>query len=374
ELNEQFAKDFEEIYKFVDEQVPNNLSEASIHSLSDCSTTTLTTPQPTLIPSLASSRPSSSTSTTPRRSFPGSIVNNAALYKKKTFIYIPLTPPAELIDSTNYTLNFDGRKFVNIGLDPANEFNTTVHIITPSRYVNVSPEFFRRIFALMANLLAFILEHPQKYKRTLFLETNITNYQDLEWSIHETVVRKTYIIRPTVIRQFELIGNYIDGVFTKVETPPKSNEEMTIFIKNLKDEMIGDMRGHLSYVSQLKMLATTQLVDRWAQRWIAEKTPELFVDPISPLSPSSPSIIMTPKKYSSPSPQYTDDNDAQPAPRQSFSPSFFDDECSQINLTQATWAPVNQASNDEDDEPLHFNQRPKQKNKKRFSEIEDETL
>jgi len=59
-----------------------------------------------------------------------------------------------------------------------------------------------------------------------------------------------------------LIGNYIDRAFTKVETPPKTNEEMTIFIKNLKDEMIGDMRGHLSYVSQLKMLATTQLVDR----------------------------------------------------------------------------------------------------------------
>jgi len=67
-LNEQLAKDFEEIYKFVDEQVPNDLSEASIHLLSDCSTTTLTTPLPTLIPSPASSRPSSSTSTTPRRS------------------------------------------------------------------------------------------------------------------------------------------------------------------------------------------------------------------------------------------------------------------------------------------------------------------
>ncbi|KAE9529201.1 hypothetical protein AGLY_011997, partial [Aphis glycines] len=153
--------------------------------------------------------------------------------------------------------------------------------------------------------------------------------QGLEWSIHETVVHKTNIVRPTVIRQFELIGNYIDGAFTKVETPPKTNDDMPIFIKNLKDEMIGDTRG------------------------------QLFVDPISPLSPSSPSIIMSPKKYSSPSPQYTDDNDAQPPLRQSFSSSFIDDECSQINLTQAAWAP----SNDEDDEPLHFNQRPKQKNK-----------
>ncbi|KAE9525966.1 hypothetical protein AGLY_013908 [Aphis glycines] len=103
----------------------------------------------------------------------GSITNNAALYKKKTFIYIPPTPPAELIDSTNYTLNFAGCKFVNIGLDPANEFNTAVHIITPSRNVNISPEFLRRIFALMGNLLAFILEQPLKYKKTLFLDTSI---------------------------------------------------------------------------------------------------------------------------------------------------------------------------------------------------------
>jgi len=112
--------------------------------------------------------------------------------------------------------------------------------------------------------------------RILLNRSDLLRLQDLEWSIHETVVRKTNIIRPTVIRQFELIGNYIDGAFTKVETPPKTNEEMTIFIKNLKDEMIGDTRGHLSYVSQLKMLATTQLVDRWAQRWIAEKTPEVI--------------------------------------------------------------------------------------------------
>lgn len=73
-----------------------------------------------------------------------------------------------------------------------------------------------------------------------------------------------------------LIENYIDGAFRKVETSPKTNEEMTILIKNLKDEMIVDTRGHLSYVSQLKVLATTQLADRWAQRWHAEKIPEVI--------------------------------------------------------------------------------------------------
>ncbi|KAF0710959.1 Uncharacterized protein FWK35_00031763, partial [Aphis craccivora] len=35
----------------------------------------------------------------------GSITDNAAIYKK-TFTYVPPTPPSELFDSTNYTLNF----------------------------------------------------------------------------------------------------------------------------------------------------------------------------------------------------------------------------------------------------------------------------
>jgi len=112
--------------------------------------------------------------------------------------------------------------------------------------------------------------------RILLNHSDLLRLQDLEWSIHETVIRKTNIIRPSVIRQFELIGNYIDGAFTKAETPPKTNEEMTIFIKNLKDELIVDTRGHLSYVSQLKILATTQLADHWAQRWIVKMSPEVI--------------------------------------------------------------------------------------------------
>ncbi|XP_060848404.1 uncharacterized protein LOC132927832 [Rhopalosiphum padi] len=77
-------------------------------------------------------------------------------------------------------------------------------------------------------------------------------------------------------------------------------------------------------------------------------------------------IIMAPiKKYSSPSPQYADDTDAQPpttkpwdiTPRQLFSPSFFDGECSQINLTQATYCAQNRESKpkpiDENDGPTY---------------------
>lgn len=118
---------------------------------------------------------------------------------------------------------------MNIGLDPANEFNTAVHIITPSRYVNMPADFLRRIFSVMGNILSFILDQLQKYKRDLFLKTeiislscmvyqgenmlviesktqtgcrvllnrtNLIKLQYLEWSIHETVARKSTIIRP----------------------------------------------------------------------------------------------------------------------------------------------------------------------------------
>ncbi|CAH1720680.1 unnamed protein product [Aphis gossypii] len=112
---------------------------------------------------------------------------------------------------------------------------------------------------------------------------------------------------------------------------------MIIFIKNLKAEHI-IKNVDLNFASQLKMFAAPKLAEQ-RLRWSREISPELFVDPISSLSPA-----IIPKKYSSPSPQYNDDNDAQPAPRQSFSPSFFDGECSQINPTQATYCVQNQES------------------------------
>jgi len=67
----------------------------------------------------------------------GSILDNVAIYKK-TFTYILSTPPSELIDFTNYTLNFVKRKFIHIEIDPSDMFRAVVHIITPSHYVNIS--------------------------------------------------------------------------------------------------------------------------------------------------------------------------------------------------------------------------------------------
>jgi len=56
----------------------------------------------------------------------GSIVDNLALYKKKTFTYVPPTPPAELLEATNFTLDLVNRKFIQIGIDPTYNFKVVL--------------------------------------------------------------------------------------------------------------------------------------------------------------------------------------------------------------------------------------------------------
>ncbi|CAH1738764.1 unnamed protein product [Aphis gossypii] len=168
-------------------------------------------------------------------------------------------------------------------------------------------DFLRRIFSLMGNILSFVLDVPQKYKRNLFLETDnislssmvyqgenmlviesktvngcrvllnrtdLIKLQYLEWSIVETVIRKTNIIRPLVLKQFEIIGNYIDREFTNVQLPPKTIEEMIIFIKNLKAEHI-IKNVDLNFASQLKMFAAPKLAEQ-RLRWSREISSEVI--------------------------------------------------------------------------------------------------
>lgn len=140
----------------------------------------------------------------------------------------------------------------------------------------------------MGNILSFILDLPQKYKCNLFLETEIIllssmvyqgenmlvieskakagcrvllnradliKLQYLEWSITETVVRKSTLIRPVALSQFHIIGNYIDREFTNVKSPSKNIDEMIIFIKNLNDDkIIGSTPKHdMNFISQPKI-------------------------------------------------------------------------------------------------------------------------
>ncbi|KAL4088969.1 hypothetical protein QTP88_024047 [Uroleucon formosanum] len=255
----------------------------------------------------------------------GSIVDKAAIYKK-SFIYIPPTPPSELIDSTNYTLNLMKRKFIHIGIDPSDMFKVVVHIITPSLYANISTEFLKLIFSLMGNILSLILEQPGKYKRTIFLETDnfklssmmysgennlvveskihvgcrvllnrmeLIRFQYLEWCIFETIVQKSTIIQPIILKHFDIFTEYIDKELAKVESSSsRTSEVMATFIKNLRDNRIiaNSPKIDINFISQLKMHACTQLAEHSLQLRNREMSPKLFNGNIS--SPTSPTNIV----------------------------------------------------------------------------------
>ncbi|KAL4107160.1 hypothetical protein QTP88_017545 [Uroleucon formosanum] len=150
----------------------------------------------------------------------------------------------------------------------------------------------------MGNILSFVLEQPVKYKRILFLETelyklssmmysgenvlvieskthegcrilwnrvDLIQFQYLEWCIFETVVRKSITTQPAVLKQFEMFLNYINVEFSKVDSPPKTPEEMIAFINNLHDESVISKipKNDVNLISQLKMYASSQLAEHW---------------------------------------------------------------------------------------------------------------
>ena len=193
-----------------------------------------------------------------------SIADNTGL-SKKTYIYVPPTPPAELIESTIYIVDFAARKFIHVGVDPTDKFKIAIHIITSSRHVQISSDFLKKIFSYMGHILSFILDIPQKYKRVIFHEDNIfklssmvysgenvlvievknregcrvllnrkdlMQLQSLEHSIFETIVRKEVFTAPIIAKQYKEIANYLEKKCYEMDSPPKTYEEMKIFIKN----------------------------------------------------------------------------------------------------------------------------------------------
>ncbi|KAE9522683.1 hypothetical protein AGLY_016905 [Aphis glycines] len=151
----------------------------------------------------------------------GPISEMNRLYK-----YVAPSSPSELIDCSNFTIDFENRKFLNIGFDPKDKFNIVLRIITPARYVNISPDFLKRIYSFMGKILSHILDPAVKYKKITFLECesvlitsmvyrgehvlivesketsgcrillnrrDLMTIQDLEWIIFETVSRKINI-------------------------------------------------------------------------------------------------------------------------------------------------------------------------------------
>ncbi|XP_060874150.1 uncharacterized protein LOC132947907 [Metopolophium dirhodum] len=227
----------------------------------------------------------------------GPIENMADIYKK-TFKYTPPSPPPKLIDCSNLTIDFTARKFLNIGIDPTDEFKTVIHIITSSRYVNIPIDFLQSIFRLMGNILSFILDRPEKYKRNLFLDndvismssmtyhsentlvleskiqdgcrvllnrTDLLTLQDLEYTIFEIINRKSIIIKPIVIHQIDLIASFLKSNVAL----ENSKTDMRTHVRNIDNNYLSiHVIGENDYIfkNQLKLYATDSIVQKWMEK------------------------------------------------------------------------------------------------------------
>jgi hypothetical protein len=224
--------------------------------------------------------------------------SNTTIVEKQEYKYVAPAPPTELIDSTTFVIDFVERKFIHIGLDPTEQFNITVHIITPSRHVSFPHEFLNKIYSLMGNILSFTLETPDKTKNIIFFNDKtiklsnmvyraqnvlvieslindgcriLLNYKDLmtlqsmEWYIYETIVRKSNIVRPMVLQQVDQMGTYMK----KRNNIPKNSdtkERLAYTVKNIvsDEEFIENIpKNEHCYISQIKTYATEQVVEKW---------------------------------------------------------------------------------------------------------------
>lgn len=236
----------------------------------------------------------------------GSIEDNVALYKKKTFTYIPPSPPTALIESTSYTLDFAARKFIHIGIDPSSNFKTVVHILTSSRYVYITSDFMKKIFSFMGHILSFILDTPQSYKRTIFIENDsyklssmvynrenvlviesktedgcrvllnrgdLIQLQKLEWSIYSSIQEKDIYIKPKIVDQMNQYSEYILlEKMPQVDSRPENVHEMYIFINNVEVRQSSQNQ----FINQIKLCAPTQLAELCMARLKTQNSPEVI--------------------------------------------------------------------------------------------------
>lgn len=227
----------------------------------------------------------------------GSISDNIEVYKKKSFAYVPPATPSDLLESTSITIDFVARKFIHIGLDPTSkDCEVIIRIITPSRYVHITYYTLKRIFSLMGNILSFILNIPEKYKRTIFYETetekissmvyggenvlvvetknqegcrvllsrsDLICLQHLEGSIFEIIHRTTSNSHILFTKQVRGYVKYLEQKFTQMHSPPVNEEENYTIHKEehrLPDRTIG--ASHDSANSVIRCCACSWSFDR----------------------------------------------------------------------------------------------------------------
>ncbi|KAE9543716.1 hypothetical protein AGLY_002112 [Aphis glycines] len=251
----------------------------------------------------------------------GSTADNSTLNRKKTFTYVPSTPPAELIESTSYSLDFTSRKFLHIGFDLSEKLQVVVHLLTSSRYVYFTTDFMKKIFGFMGHILSFISDTPQKYKRVIFYEDekiklSIMMYSGENVLVIETkncdgcrvlIVRKEVFTALLIIKQYEEIVEYLDKKCRQHKSPPKTVDEMVVFIKNIQDDRVVKSIPYFS--NQIQMCAAEQLAESSLHQRASNSheysNETTVVSPMSSPTPMSPPTPMSTPPPTLPPPSFT---------------------------------------------------------------------
>jgi len=84
--------------------------------------------------------------------------------------YVAPAPPSPLIDPSVFVLDFTERKFIHVGIDKEQQYwesrGTCCYAV--EIYRCISTDFLRRIFALMDNILSFVLDSLRTRQKSFF--------------------------------------------------------------------------------------------------------------------------------------------------------------------------------------------------------------
>lgn len=73
--------------------------------------------------------------------------------------------------------------------------------------------------------------------RILLNREDLQTLQYMQWSIYETIVRKSILIQPTVLQQVDQILTYLEKMYDMDNIAAKPEKLMT-FVKNITDDKI----------------------------------------------------------------------------------------------------------------------------------------
>ncbi|VVC38049.1 Hypothetical protein CINCED_3A019815 [Cinara cedri] len=103
----------------------------------------------------------------------------------KKYQYVAPVSPQDLTECLSFTIDFPSCKFLHVGLDPSQ--HTVILIITPSRHILITVEFFQSINRLMGDILSFLL-NPPTYKKNVFSYTETTTLSSMVYKGENVIV------------------------------------------------------------------------------------------------------------------------------------------------------------------------------------------